>query len=61
VLSLTGVHANGALYAHNHHVTQHIDPGTGYEQYHAEGYDQTDLPVWLMDSGYKTGLESAST
>ncbi len=21
------------LYAHNHHITQHIDPGTGYEQY----------------------------
>jgi hypothetical protein len=44
------------LYAHNHHIHQHIDPGTGYEQYHAEGYDQKDLPVWLKDSGYKTGL-----
>jgi N-acetylglucosamine-6-sulfatase len=44
------------LYAHNHHITQHIDPGTGYEQYHAEGYDQKDLPVWLEDSGYETGL-----
>jgi N-acetylglucosamine-6-sulfatase len=44
------------LYAHNHHITQHIDPGTGYEQYHAEGYDQKDLPVWLQDSGYETGL-----
>jgi hypothetical protein len=38
------------LYAHNHHIHQHIDPGTGYEQYHAEGYDQKDLPVWLKDS-----------
>ena len=44
------------LYAHNHHITQHIDPGTGYEQYHAEGYDQKDLPVWLMNAGYRTGL-----
>ncbi|HEX5849256.1 MAG TPA: sulfatase [Rubrobacter sp.] len=44
------------LYAHNHGITQHIDPGTGYEQYHAEGYDQNDLPVWLEDSGYRTGL-----
>ena len=44
------------LYAHNHHVTQHIDPGTGYERYHAEGYDQRDLSVWLRDSGYQTGL-----
>lgn len=44
------------LYAHNHHITQHIDPGTGYEQYHAEGYDQKDLPVWLKNSGYETGL-----
>jgi arylsulfatase A-like enzyme len=44
------------LYAHNHGITQHIDPGTGYEQYHAEGYDQKDLPVWLEDSGYRTGL-----
>jgi N-acetylglucosamine-6-sulfatase len=44
------------LYAHNHHIIQHIDPGTGYEQYHAEGYDQRDLPVWLKNSGYETGL-----
>lgn len=44
------------LYAHNHGITQHIDPGTGYEQYHAEGYDQKDLPVWLESSGYRTGL-----
>ncbi|MBA2715071.1 MAG: sulfatase, partial [Rubrobacteraceae bacterium] len=44
------------LYAHNHHITQHIDPGTGYEQYDAEGYDENDLPVWLRDSGYRTGL-----
>jgi len=44
------------LYAHNHHITQHIDPGTGYEQYHTEGYDQKDLPVWLKSSGYETGL-----
>jgi N-acetylglucosamine-6-sulfatase len=44
------------LYAHNHHITQHTDPGTGYEQYHAEEYDQNDLPVWLRDSGYRTGL-----
>jgi N-acetylglucosamine-6-sulfatase len=44
------------LYAHNHHIVQHIDPGTGYEQYHAEGYDQKDLPVWLRNSGYETGL-----
>jgi N-acetylglucosamine-6-sulfatase len=44
------------LYAHNHRIHQHIDPGTGYEQYHAEGYDQNDLPVWLKDSGYETGL-----
>jgi N-acetylglucosamine-6-sulfatase len=44
------------LYAHNHHITQHADPGTGYEQYHAEEYDQNDLPVWLRDSGYRTGL-----
>jgi N-acetylglucosamine-6-sulfatase len=44
------------LYAHNHHITQHIDPGTGYEQYHAEGYDQKDLPVWLRGAGYETGL-----
>jgi N-acetylglucosamine-6-sulfatase len=44
------------LYAHNHHITQHIDAGTGYEQYHAEGYDQKDLPVWLKDAGYETGL-----
>jgi N-acetylglucosamine-6-sulfatase len=44
------------LYAHNHRITQHIDPGTGYEQYHAKGYDQKDLPVWLKDSGYQTGL-----
>src|SRR5918994_899932 len=41
------------LYAHNHHITQHIDPGTGYEPYHAEGYDQKDLPVWLKDAGYE--------
>jgi hypothetical protein len=44
------------LYAHNHHITQHIDTGTGYEQYHSEGYDQKDLPVWLKDAGYETGL-----
>src|SRR5215208_3104665 len=44
------------LYAHNHHITQHIDPDTGYDQYHADGYDQKDLPVWLEDSGYETGL-----
>src|SRR5215204_73570 len=44
------------LYAHNHGVTQHIDPGTGYEQYHTAGYDQRDLPVWLRNSGYRTGL-----
>jgi N-acetylglucosamine-6-sulfatase len=44
------------LYAHNHHITQHVDPGTGYEQYHAEGYDRKDLPVWLKDAGYETGL-----
>ena len=44
------------LYAHNHHITQHTDPGTGYEQYQAEEYDQNDLPVWLSDSGYRTGL-----
>jgi N-acetylglucosamine-6-sulfatase len=44
------------LYAHNHRIHQHIDPGTGYEQYHAQGYDQKDLPVWLKDSGYETGL-----
>ena len=48
--SLTG------LYAHNHHIHQHIDPGTGYEQYDAEGYDEKDLPVWLNGSGYETGL-----
>jgi N-acetylglucosamine-6-sulfatase len=44
------------LYAHNHHITQHIDPGTGYEQYQAEGYDQRDLPAWLENAGYRTGL-----
>jgi N-acetylglucosamine-6-sulfatase len=44
------------LYAHNHGVTQHIDPGTGYEHYQAQGYDQKDLPVWLKSSGYRTGL-----
>jgi N-acetylglucosamine-6-sulfatase len=44
------------LYAHNHHITQHIDPGTGYEQYNAEGYDERDLPVWLKGAGYRTGL-----
>jgi N-acetylglucosamine-6-sulfatase len=44
------------LYAHNHRITQHIDPGTGYQQYHAEGYDRRDLPVWLKNSGYETGL-----
>jgi N-acetylglucosamine-6-sulfatase len=44
------------LYAHNHGVTQNIDPVVGYEQYHAQGYDQKDLPVWLKGSGYKTGL-----
>jgi arylsulfatase A-like enzyme len=44
------------LYAHNHRITQHIDPGTGYEQYHAEGYDRNDLPAWLRISGYQTGL-----
>jgi len=44
------------LYAHNHHITQHIDPNTGYEQYHDEGYDQRDLPVWLRNEGYRTGL-----
>jgi N-acetylglucosamine-6-sulfatase len=44
------------LYTHNHHITQHIDPGTGYKQYHAKGYDQKDLAAWLRDSGYKTGL-----
>ena len=44
------------LYAHNHGITQHIDPGTGYEQYDAEDYDQNDLPVWLKNSGYETGL-----
>jgi arylsulfatase A-like enzyme len=44
------------LYAHNHHIHQHIDPGTGYEQYHAEGYDENDLPFWLKNSGYETGL-----
>ena len=50
VSTLTG------LYAHNHRIKQHIDPGTGYEQYHAEGYDRKDLPVWLRNSGYRTGL-----
>src|SRR5215217_5409005 len=44
------------LYVHNHHITQHIDSGTGYEQYNAEGYDERDLPVWLEDAGYRTGL-----
>jgi N-acetylglucosamine-6-sulfatase len=44
------------LYAHNHRITQHIDPGTGYEQYHAEGYDRRDLPAWLENAGYRTGL-----
>jgi N-acetylglucosamine-6-sulfatase len=44
------------LYAHNHRITQHVDSGTGYEQYHAEGYDRKDLPVWLKDAGYRTGL-----
>jgi N-acetylglucosamine-6-sulfatase len=44
------------LYAHNHHITQHINPGTGYKQYHAKGYDQKDLAVWLRDACYKTGL-----
>src|SRR5215217_6789615 len=44
------------LYAHNHRITQHIDPGTGYEQYDDEGYDRNDLPVWLRSSGYQTGL-----
>jgi N-acetylglucosamine-6-sulfatase len=45
------------LYAHNHHIIQHADPGTGYEQYNDEGYDRRDLPVWLMTkAGYKTGL-----
>jgi arylsulfatase A-like enzyme len=44
------------LYAHNHRIHQHIGPGTGYEQYNAQGYDQRDLPVWLKDSGYETGL-----
>jgi N-acetylglucosamine-6-sulfatase len=44
------------LYAHNHRIHQHIDPGTGYQQYQAEGYDQKDLPMWLKDSGYETGL-----
>jgi N-acetylglucosamine-6-sulfatase len=44
------------LYAHNHHIKQHIDPGTGYDQYHDRGYDGRDLPVWLRKEGYKTGL-----
>lgn len=44
------------LYAHNHHITQHISPGTGYEQYRAKGYDRRDLPVRLRSAGYKTGL-----
>ena len=44
------------LYAHNHRITQHIDPGTGYEQYRAEGYDQRDLSAWLKNAGYRTGL-----
>src|SRR5918998_6689972 len=44
------------LYVHNHHITQHVDPGTGHDRYHAEGYDQKDLPVWLKGSGYETGL-----
>lgn len=44
------------LYAHNHRITQHIDPGTGYQQYHAKGYDKNDLPAWLRNSGYQTGL-----
>ena len=48
------------LYAHNHQIIQHIDPGTGYEQYHAEGYDQKDLPVWLKTRATRRG-SSVST
>ncbi len=44
------------LYAHNHRITQHIDPGTGYEQYNARGYDRNVLPAWFRSSGYRTGL-----
>jgi N-acetylglucosamine-6-sulfatase len=55
VLPFPGHPANRPL-CHNHDITQHVDPGTGYEQYHAEGYDERDLPVWLENAGYRTGL-----
>ncbi len=48
-----GVSTLTGLYAHNHHITQHTDPGTGYEQYRAEGYGANDLPVWL--GGFSEG------
>jgi arylsulfatase A-like enzyme len=49
------------MYAHNHGIVQHFDPGTGEDQYHANGYDRRDLPNWLKDSGYDTVLILAST
>src|SRR5262249_50264697 len=43
-------------YVHNHDVRSNRPPIGGFEKFHNNGDEKSNIPTWLHDAGYRTGL-----